>query len=140
MLSVVASTCGPTESGTADPTLEIVEPYAPPKPGGTPIGVAYLKIVNHTDQADRLLSVRCAQVDTVETHETVEQNGILRMLHRPNGFKIGAGDRLVLEPGGAHLMLMGLKVALIEGATLPMVLTFEEAGEIEVSFSVHDAL
>ncbi|HEX9710104.1 MAG TPA: copper chaperone PCu(A)C [Candidatus Thermoplasmatota archaeon] len=37
-----------------------------------------------------------------------------------------------MEPGGLHLMLLGLRRALVPGDTVTLVLRFQEAGELEV--------
>ena len=45
--------------------------------------------------------------ESLEVHETVEENGVARM--RPlEEAHIPAGGTLVMRPGGTHLMLMGL--------------------------------
>ena len=44
---------------------------------------------------------------------------------------------VTLAPGGLHLMLMGLKAPLVEGETVPVTLTFANAGTVEIGLSVH---
>jgi hypothetical protein len=46
--------------------------------------------------------------------------------------EIAPGAPTVLEPGGLHIMLVGLGQKLVEGGTLPLTLTFEQAGSIEL--------
>ena len=41
-----------------------------------------------------------------------------------------------LQPGGMHVMLMGLEAALVQGTTFPMTLTFERAGDIDIQVNV----
>ena len=48
----------------------------------------------------------------------------------------GGGETVVLEPGGYHIMLMGLTKPLTEGEMVPATLIFEHAGRIEVEFMV----
>ena len=43
---------------------------------------------------------------------------------------------VVLEPGGYHIMLMGLAHALEEGSSFPLTLTFEKAGSLEIDVPV----
>jgi copper(I)-binding protein len=43
-----------------------------------------------------------------------------------------AGEEVSLEPGGFHIMLLELEQPIAEGDTVPVTLTFEKAGEIEV--------
>jgi copper(I)-binding protein len=42
----------------------------------------------------------------------------------------------VLAPGGLHIMLSGLGEQLVEGNTLPLSLTFEHAGSIELEVPI----
>ena len=47
-----------------------------------------------------------------------------------------AGASLVLEPGGAHLMLLGLEDALRAGEELILTLEFANAGAVDVTVPV----
>jgi copper(I)-binding protein len=59
------------------------------------------------------------------------QDGVMRM--RPvEALLVPAHGEAVLEPGGLHVMLMGLGDPLVEGNSLPLTLHFEHAGEVEV--------
>jgi len=50
---------------------------------------------------------------------------------------VAPGSTLQMRPGqGAHLMLIGLREPLREGATFPMTLEFERGGKAEVSVVV----
>jgi copper(I)-binding protein len=41
-----------------------------------------------------------------------------------------------LEPGGLHVMFIGLKQPLAAGSKLPVTLRFEKAGEVKVEFAI----
>jgi periplasmic copper chaperone A len=96
----------------------------------------YLTIVNPTGQADRLLSAETDVARVVELHETLEQDGIMRMQPRPEGFEIPARARTELVPGGKHIMLVDLNQALAEDDTITVTLHLEGAGAIQVTASV----
>jgi copper(I)-binding protein len=51
---------------------------------------------------------------------------------------IPAGDAMAFEPGGYHVMLFDLAEPLTVGETISLVLTFEEAGEIEVEAEIRE--
>ncbi|HAX81851.1 MAG TPA: hypothetical protein DCY40_04710 [Actinobacteria bacterium] len=51
---------------------------------------------------------------------------------------IGAGATVVFEPGGYHVMLLGLVEPLVAGASFEVTLTFESAGEIVVVAEVRE--
>ncbi len=52
------------------------------------------------------------------------------------GLDVKPGDRLVLQPGGYHVMLADLKRPLQAGDNFPLTLAFEKAGSIEVQVVV----
>jgi hypothetical protein len=45
---------------------------------------------------------------------------------------VAAGERLAFEPGGMHLMMMGLRKPLVEGQKFDLDLMFEVAGPRKV--------
>lgn len=47
-----------------------------------------------------------------------------------------AGATVKLQPGGLHIMLMGLKPPLKEGDRVPLTLRFDQAGEVKVELHV----
>jgi copper(I)-binding protein len=51
---------------------------------------------------------------------------------------IPAGETVTLEPGGKHIMFMGLDAPLLEGQEFAGTLVFETAGELDVMFKVED--
>jgi len=40
--------------------------------------------------------------------------------------------QVAFDPGGMHIMLVGLKQPLKEGQTFPLTLTFRKAGKVDV--------
>lgn len=105
-----------------------------PYPGAA-TGAAYL-VIDNTGPADRLLSAASPAASHVMLHQSVEQDGVMTMEQASEGFDLPEGGALALEPGGLHVMLMGLAEPLEDGATLPLVLTFEQAGEVAVEVPV----
>lgn len=60
------------------------------------------------------------------------------VMEQVEGIDIPAGESVMLEPGGFHIMLFDLAKPLASGDTVPVTLTFEQAGEIEVDAKVRD--
>ena len=60
----------------------------------------------------------------------------MKMRELPAGLPIPAGETVTLQPGGFHLMFMGLNQPLVEGEAVTVTLTFETAGEIDVVLPV----
>ena len=61
-------------------------------------------------------------------------------MRRVEQVAIPAGAEVAFEPGGLHLMLIGLKAPLVAGKSLPLVLQFRDAGAIKVDFEVRNDL
>jgi copper(I)-binding protein len=49
---------------------------------------------------------------------------------------IEPGEIVALEPGGLHVMLMGLQSSLDEGSAFELTLTFSDGGEMTVPVTV----
>ncbi|GAB1362995.1 hypothetical protein MASR1M32_22310 [Rhodobacter sp.] len=101
-----------------------------------PVGGAYLTITNGGAEDDRLLGATAPVGRNVELHEMSMQDGVMSMRPMPEGLPIPAGQTVTLEPSGMHLMINGLTEPLQEGDRLDLVLTFEKAGAVAVSFDI----
>jgi copper(I)-binding protein len=119
-----------------EPGISVSDPMARPSPlvGGT--GGAFMVIRNGGRQADRLGSASTPAARVVELHETVNDNGVMRMVPQPEGWQIEPGGALVLEPGGKHLMLIDLVNRLQAGDTIELTLNFDKAGPVKVAVPV----
>lgn len=92
---------------------------------------AYMILENKGDQADRLIRVEGDVSQVVEIHETQIVDDVMSM-QQIEFIEIPAKGQAVLEPGGKHIMLIGLVEGLKVGDTVPLKLVFETAGEILV--------
>jgi copper(I)-binding protein len=63
----------------------------------------------------------------------------MRMRPLPNGITVPAGATASLKPGANHIMLIGLKAPLVEGAQVPLTLNFAKAGPVKVKLKVEAA-
>ena len=89
----------------------------------------YLSITNHAMKADRLIGVKADFAEKSMIHEMTNVDGVAKMRHVMGGLEIPAHGSVDLEPGGLHLMFMGLKDTLAAGKMLSVTLIFEQAGE-----------
>jgi periplasmic copper chaperone A len=114
-------------------SLQVIEVFTRAAPAGG-VGGVFLTIVN-AGAADRLTGAVSPEAEKAELHQSTSDNGIMKM--RPvEGLDIPAGGTVKLVPGGYHLMLMGLKQALVVGGQLPVTLAFQNAGKIDVAASI----
>jgi copper(I)-binding protein len=110
-------------------------PMAMPMHGGG-TGAAWFTITNNGDTDDRLVSADSDVAAAVEIHEMALKDGTMTMSPLMDGLAIPAGETVVLEPGGYHIMLIGLTRDLIAGESFELTLTFETAGEIELTVPI----
>jgi hypothetical protein len=75
--------------------------------------------------------------DRAELHESDMQDGVMRM-RAVEAVEVPAHGQAALEPGGLHVMLIGLKAPLEEGGSFALTLVFENAGEVEVVTTIED--
>lgn len=116
-------------------SLTISHPWARATPVRAKTGAAYITITNNGAQVDRLIKAATTAAKKASLHTHTMDGDIMRM--RPiSGVEISPGEPTAMKPGGLHLMLMGLKAPLREGAEFPLILTFEKAGVIEVSVRI----
>jgi copper(I)-binding protein len=117
--------------------LSIGHPWARETPPAAKMGAGYLTVKNTGTEADRLLTVETPGAEKVEIHQSLTENGIAKM--RPvTAVDIAPSGETALQPGGYHLMLVGLKEPLAEGMRIPATLIFEKAGKIEVELAVEN--
>jgi copper(I)-binding protein len=87
----------------------------------------FATITNNTDADVTLIGGACDIADAVQVHEVVMVDGAMKMQEKAGGIVIPAGESVTLEPGGLHVMLMGLKQAVLDGVQVTVTLNFDGA-------------
>ncbi len=119
--------------------LTVIHPMAFETAKTARAGAGYMAISNDGDHDDRLIAVR-ADFPRVMIHNTEEDDGIARMVHI-DAVDLPAGETVMLEPGGMHVMFMGLNGDPFEvGEEIPATLIFEKAGALDIVFKVEKRL
>jgi copper(I)-binding protein len=92
-------------------------------------------ITNRSDETERLVAASSPRAGRVELHEMAMEGAVMRM--RPaEALSIAPGGVLELAPGGAHLMFFDVTAPFVDGEQIPVTLSFERAGEIDVTLPV----
>jgi hypothetical protein len=111
------------------------DPWARASLGAMRTSAAYMTIEVTGDLADRLIAAASPIAEYAQLHAEVMEQGIAKM--RPvAAVEIAPGTPTVLAPGGLHLMLTGLRNKLVEGQTMPLELTFENAGKVALEVPI----
>lgn len=115
--------------------LAVTEVVAKTTPATAISGAGYLSIMNSGQTADRLIAVEAA-FPRVMIHDTRVENDIATMFH-VDAVDIAPGEMVTFAPGGKHIMFMGLDGdPFEEGEEIPARLIFENAGALDVMFTV----
>ncbi|MCS7244608.1 MAG: copper chaperone PCu(A)C [candidate division WOR-3 bacterium] len=112
--------------------IEILNPYAriAPKDGSSAV---YMKIKNNQGMEDTLYEAYCNCANITELHETIKKGDMMEM--KKIDYLV-IKDKLSLEPGGLHVMLINLKEDLRENDTIELVLKFKKSGEKKIKVPV----
>jgi len=116
--------------------ITVINLMAPVAPAGMTNGSVYFIVQNGTDQLLRLQSVTAAVAESITLHETVNDDGIMRMIPQPDGFAVPAGESLILEPSGKHVMLEQLYAPLSAGDQFTLTLNFADGEALTVTVPV----
>lgn len=103
---------------------------------GMSMGGVFMKLENHGKKDDVLIGASSPVAETVEIHEHIHENGMMKMRETAGGLAVAKGKTLELKPGGYHVMLMGLKHTLKADKTFPLTLQFKHGGKQKVEVKV----
>ena len=136
-VAVLIAGCGSGAAPPASPAgqISVQGAWARPAAAGG-MSAAYLTITNGQAREDALVGAMSPVATSAGVHQTTTDASGMTGMHETDSVTIPAGRDLVLEPGGYHVMLMGLKQALTAGATFPLTLTFERTGPVTVTVVV----
>ncbi len=116
-------------------TPTVSDPWVRPPMGADLPAAGYLTIVGGTEN-DALIAASSPVAQRVEIHETMAGASGMTGMQPVEQIEVAAGSTVTLEPGGYHLMLMGVTEELAVGSTVELTLTFETAGDIVIQAAV----
>jgi periplasmic copper chaperone A len=118
--------------------FEIFHPSAPATVGEAKNAVVFMTIDNRGAAPDRLVGAESPIAERVELHRHETEDGATKM--RPvDAVDLPPGTSVKLTASGVHLMMFGLRRALVEYGTFPMTLIFERAGRVDVEVQIDEA-
>ena len=127
-------------TGVSASDVLVMDAYA--RASVTPVakaGAVYVSITNQGTTADRLLAVSSPVASMAMLHRTIKDGDIIRM-EEAGPVDLQPKGTLIMEPGGLHVMLMGLKTPLRQGEVVELTLVFEAAGPVTVKVPVGSAV
>ncbi|MCP5158184.1 MAG: copper chaperone PCu(A)C [Gammaproteobacteria bacterium] len=135
LLLVLCCISGMSALATEPETIQVTESWARESPPTVTNGAVYMTLTNTGSKNDRLLAGAGEIAEAIELHTHIMENHVAKM-RQVTSIEIDAGKPTLLQPGGLHIMLIGLKNPLTVGQTFPLTLRFEKAGEIVTQVTV----
>lgn len=126
---------GPAGEATKVGDVVILDAWALAQHETSSSGSVYMTLETADGQADRLIGAATPAAEKAELR-TYWLEGCFVHGHSVEAIEISPGRQTVLDPGGLHIMLTGLEQTLVEGSTIPLTLTFEQAGTVDIEVPV----
>ena len=96
---------------------------------------AFFTMTNNADKSVNLIAVSSDIAEKVQIHTNINEDGMMKM-RQVESIMIDANSSTSLQPGGYHVMFLGLKNDLTEGQSVELTLYFDNGEQIKVSTPV----
>jgi periplasmic copper chaperone A len=137
LLAVLAAPLATVGFAASAQTIAVEQAWARATSPSQSVGGVFLTLTDNGGD-DALVSAASPVAKSVELHETVNDNGVMKMQPIPS-LKLTHGQSVTLQPGQYHLMAMGLKQQLKPGDTFPVTLAFAHAAPVTATVTVQAA-
>jgi len=115
--------------------LTVSEQYLRATPPHAKNSAAFLTITNHTNNTIKLIAATSDIAKRVELHSHIKQDGMMKM-RQVEAVQITANSSTSLQPGGYHIMFLGLNNNLFEGQSVKVTLYFDNGNELNIDAPV----
>ncbi|MDX1974551.1 MAG: copper chaperone PCu(A)C [Rickettsiales bacterium] len=103
--------------------IEISNGWVKPSMPGKNLTAAFFDLKNNSGKTKVLRSVQASE-GVAEIHNTIEENGVMKMRHM-DSVELPAGGSVSFKPRAKHIMLMELPQPLKEGDKVLLTLQFD---------------
>jgi hypothetical protein len=122
-------------AGNAADNLQVQDIYVRAVPPGQSNSAAFLSLTN-ADQTDHALVAAESSISKVaELHTHLKEEGMMKM-RRVERIDLPPGETVKLQPGGLHVMLIGLTKQLSPGEDVDITLVFEDGSRTALTAPV----
>ena len=106
-------------SSLAEEMLHWRDAWVRSLPPGAAVTAAYGSLMNHGSETVTIVNLTSTTGAEAQMHDVIA-DGDQRQMVRLNAVNIAPGESLVFEPGGRHIMLLGITDAPKEGSDLAL--------------------
>lgn len=110
--------------------LYVDQAWVRPNPGGQGPAAGYMTI-HGGEQPVKLLRVTSEGAMRIEMHESVEDNGVMKM-KALDSVDVPARTEVKFAPGGRHLMIFDINPAMLEEGRMSMTMLFSDGQRLIV--------
>lgn len=115
--------------------VTVKDAYARAVPPGQMNSASFMMLNNDDEKSVSLVSGSSSVAKVVELHNHINENGVMKM-RQIEKIDIPANGMAHLQPGGLHVMLIGLKKDLMEGDNIDLNLEFSDGSSQELTIPV----
>jgi copper(I)-binding protein len=133
LLAAAASSACAKPAADCQPTLE--SPWVRAAPPGAGMLAGYVVVRNDCAAPVRIVGAESVDFASASIHATTEEGGVGHM-RAAGELVVAPRSRLVLAPGGTHVMLMGPRRALPEGERVELRLVLADGRKLFAEFPV----
>lgn len=134
-VALSAAFAAPVCAGGAAEGITAFEPYVRMVAPGQPATAAFFVLKNSDNKDHKMVKVESAAAIVTEMHTHIHEGGMMKM-RQVKDIEIKAKGETALQPGGLHVMLIGLKQPLQESENVMLKLTFEDNSNKEIAAPV----
>lgn len=117
--------------------IVFADPYVRAMPPGQKNTAAYVEIGYEDGRPAKIVSAYTPIAKQTQLH-TVEIVKDVAKMQQVSGIALKAGGTTELQPGGYHVMLLGLDKTLEPDETVPMVFVYDDGSWTAMDFVVRD--
>ena len=118
----------PSLAADAASSVSVSDPYVRAVPPGQPNSAAFMQLRNSDAVGHSIMRAESPVAKIVELHTHIKEGGMMKMRQVKQIDILAHGDT-VLQPGGLHVMLIGLKGDLTPGENVDVTLVFEDGSK-----------
>ena len=115
--------------------IQVQDGYIRAVPPSAPVTAAFMQIHNQGDKARALVSASSAAADAVELHTHTHVDGVMQM-RQVEKIDLAPKSTTHLQPGGLHIMLIGLKAPLNMDDKVLVNLKLDDGSLIELNLPI----
>ena len=131
-IALMATACGGSSGG-----VDVQDPWGRPSPAAADNAAFYMELIGGSE-TDTLTAASSGACTMTEIHETSMTDGQMSMALVPGGLEVPANSTVILEPGGYHVMCIGVTEPFEAGDTVEVELEFSSGEKVTVGAAIRD--